>query len=87
MSEIHLYKWEEGNEKIQILLFTAQIIKISDDVPLIWKLNESYIKALSEFMRISTDDIFNIKFLDGSIDLTTKEPYCVGSFTYYWFLK
>lgn len=44
------------------------------DSPIMWKLDESLIKVLSDFLSISTDSILTMNFMDASIDYTSKPP-------------
>jgi len=48
------------------------VVRQSQDIPQIWKLTDPYLSAIADFLRSpSIDDLFQISFLDASIDQTS----------------
>lgn len=87
MSDIVIFESFE-DEKIKNLILTMQLIRLSKDVPLIWKLNDDYINSLKLYLYIEDSaTLFQQTFLDAAIDITTRDPYCVAKLCIYPLLK
>lgn len=75
---------DDFESKVRVLFFTAQVVRLYDDLPVLWKLNNDYLDALCFYMHIlSYERLFNEKFLEGGIDITTKDSFCIGLYNNY----
>jgi len=72
-------------DQIKIFFDTIRIVRSVPDKPTIWKLDLNNLDLLCEYMHIvSHERLFEEKFLDASIDMTsTENPGCAGTKGFY----
>lgn len=80
--------FHDDSDKIKLLFYTAKLIRLCDDTPSLWKLNTEYLDALCFYMHIcSHERLFEEKFLEGGIDITIGDSFCIGLHKYYPLIK
>lgn len=78
----------KDEDKVKILFNTVKIIRTIPDSPLIWKLTIEYLDSLCEYMHIMSHDLLlKEKFLDASIDATSKISGCVCKKDFYHLIR
>jgi hypothetical protein len=67
------------DQRIEILKLTDRIVRAHLDIPMIWKLNQIYLDCLCEHLHVEKrDDLIFCKFLEASIDFTSRDGFCIG---------
>jgi len=73
---------EENNDKdqyIEMLWSCMCMVRGSKDYPVLWKLTMPFLNSIAKFCHINEiDKLFESKFLDASIDMTSKNPILVA---------
>lgn len=73
---------EDENDKdqyIEMLWSCMRLVRNSKDYPVLWKLTLPFLDSIAKFCHINElDELLKLKFLDTSLDMTSKQPVLVA---------
>jgi len=69
---------DNRDQNIEMLWSCMCLIRSFKDFPVMWKLTLPYLESISNFWNISELDVLlQYKFLDTSLDMTSKKPVLI----------
>lgn len=73
------FNGESNNDKhIEMMWSCMKMVRTFKDYPLIWKVTNPFIESIAKFWDIQEfDKVLELKFLDTSIDVTSKSPVLI----------
>lgn len=73
------FNGESNNDKnIEMMWSCMKMVRTFHDSPLIWKVTNPFIESIAKFWNIQEfDKVLELKFLDTSIDVTSRDPVLI----------